>query len=289
MRSGTFWCSRNCRSHFTLQTGYVGSAGHHLFTRYQINLIDPATGKRPLSQFSQFGLKTNDGNNTFNALQVSLDRRFTHGFLWQTQYMWSHGIADSSIGAGESISFQNQACRRCDRSDTTIDVRHTTTSNAIYQLPFGAGRRFLNDHSVASAVLGGWELSGIATASSGRPVNITIRRKRQPAAGWEHGVAASGSGSRSLDLCGESDHRQLVQSGCVRGSRQGNLGQPGPEHCPRAGLLRDRYGAAEEVPVTERIGLNFRAEAFNLFNHPIYANPSGNLFVRAALEGSHRF
>jgi len=84
----------------------------------------------------------NDANNHFNALQVSLQRSFTTGWLWQTQYMWSHGITDGSVGAGESIAVQNASCCACDRSSTNYDVRHTVTINSIYQLPFGPGRRY---------------------------------------------------------------------------------------------------------------------------------------------------
>ena len=88
-----------------------------------VNLIDPATGKRPLSGFGSFGLKSNDGNNSFSALQASVERRFVNGLLFQMNYMWSHGITDSSIGAGESVSFQNQSCRACDHSDTSQTLR----------------------------------------------------------------------------------------------------------------------------------------------------------------------
>ncbi|MDX6710842.1 MAG: hypothetical protein QOH96_1858, partial [Blastocatellia bacterium] len=162
---------------FVAEVGYVGSAGHHLFTRYTVNLINPVTGKRPLAGFGSFGLKTNDGNNNFNALQASLKRRFVNGLLLQTNYMWSHGITDSSIGAGESVAFQNQNCRACDRSDSNIDVRHTITTNVIYQLPFGAGREYLNSGGLASHIFGGWELAGIAFARTGLPLNITVTRK----------------------------------------------------------------------------------------------------------------
>ena len=161
---------------FQVQAGYVGSEGHHLFDRYQVNLITPATGTRPLSNFSQFGLKANDANDNFNALQLSVNRRLTNGLLWQTQYMWSHGITDASIGAGESVSFQNMSCRACDRSSSPYDVRHTVTTNAIYHLPFGPGNHFLSQRSLLSNILGGWELSGIATARTGQPINITLRR-----------------------------------------------------------------------------------------------------------------
>jgi len=257
---------------FQLQTGYIGSAGRHLFTRYQINRIDPLTGKRPLAQFSQFGLKTNDGNNTFNALQVTLERRFTNGFLWQTQYMWSHGIADSSIGAGESLTFQNQSCRACDRSDTNIDVRHTTTSNAIYKLPFARNSR----------ILGGWELSGIGTASSGRPVNITLSRRANQ-------LLDGNTGSQRPNLVpGQSIYaaNQTINNwfnpaafAIPAAGTWGNLGRyvgRGPGYYEIDTALQKRFA------LTERIGLNFRTEAFNLFNHPIFNNPSGSIGANPA-------
>ena len=90
--------------------------------------------------------------------------------------MWSHGITDASNGSGESVSIQNMACRACDRSSTSMDVRHTMTTNFVYDLPFGRGKQFLTS-GTASRVFGGWELSGIVTARSGLPVNITMSRK----------------------------------------------------------------------------------------------------------------
>ena len=72
-------------------------------------------------------------------MQISLQRRFTSGFLWQTQYMWSHGIADASIGAGESLASRIRRAAPAIAATPGIDVRHTMTSNAIYQLPFGKG------------------------------------------------------------------------------------------------------------------------------------------------------
>jgi len=137
------------------QVGYVGSEGHHLFDRETVNLIDPATGLRTLPQFASFGLKSNNGNNNFNALQVSVQRRFTNSWLWQTQYMWSHSISDASGGAGESFAYQNQACRACDRSNSGFDVRHTMITNSVYQLPFGKGAKYFNYGGLASQVFCG--------------------------------------------------------------------------------------------------------------------------------------
>ena len=62
--------------------------------------------------------------------------------LRQTEYQWSKGIADGSIGAGEGIAVENVSCRACDRSVSPFDVRHNLMTSAVYQLPFGTGRPF---------------------------------------------------------------------------------------------------------------------------------------------------
>src|SRR5262249_57956243 len=119
-----------------------------------------------------FGLKSNVGNNNFNALQASVERRFVNGLLFQMNYMWSHGITDASIGSGESVAFQNQSCRACDRSSTNIDVRHTVTINGVYQLPFGPGKMFLSGNSIASQILGAWTLPAIPSPPTALPINL---------------------------------------------------------------------------------------------------------------------
>ncbi len=271
-----FMVQREIAKDFVAQVGYTGSQGHHLFDKYTVNLIDPVTGKRPLAGFGSFGMKANDGNNNFNALQASLQRRFVRGLLLQANYMWSHGIADASIGSGESVTFQDMACRACDRSSTNIDVRHTFVMNGIYQLPFGHGKPFLNGSGLLSQLVSGWELAGIATARTGLPVNLTVSRK----------TAALPDGNTS------SQRPDLVPGVPIYAANQtinqwfnpaafavpangtwGNLGRyiaNGPGNYEIDSSLQKRFR------VTERLGINFRAAGYNLLNHPQYANPSGN-------------
>lgn len=262
---------------FIGQAGYVGSAGRHLFTRYQVNLIDPATGQRPLSQFSQFGLKANDGNNSFNALQLSLERRFSNGFSWETQYMWSHGITDASIGAGESVAFENQACRVCDRSSSPYDVRHTTTTNAIYSLPWGPGRSFLNRRGILPAIVGGWELSGLLTASTGRPIDITINRSASQ-------LPDGNTASQRPDLvpgvplyAAHQTTGRWFNPAAFATPAQGTWGNLGRYAARGPGYYEIDTALQKQFIVTERLALHLRAEAFNLLNHPIYEDPSSNL------------
>jgi hypothetical protein len=263
-------------SGFVAQAGYVGSEGHHLFSKYQVNLVDPATGVRPLPQFSQFGFKTNDGNSNFHALQASLQRRFTNGWLWQTQYMWSHSITDASVGAGESVSFQNMQCRACDRSDSPNDVRHTITINSVYDLPFGRGRRYLTNGLIGK-VVGGWDLSGIASASTGRPVNITIKRKASQ-------VLDGNTSSQRPDLvpgvsiypAGGSTVNDWFNPDAFAVPAKGTWGNLGRNIARGPGYYEIDTALQKSIPVSEHAGLSFRASAFNLFNHPAFGDPASN-------------
>ncbi|SPF34274.1 conserved exported hypothetical protein [Candidatus Sulfopaludibacter sp. SbA4] len=260
---------------FVAQVGYVGGEGHHLFTRYTINLINPLTGTRPLPNFSSFGLKANDGNNNFNALQASLQRRFVRGLLFQMNYMWSHGITDGSIGSGESVSFQDQSCRACDRSSTNIDVRHTLTTNAIYELPFGRGKRFLNG-GLGSQIFGGWELAGIVGARTGLPVNITITRKAATL------PDQNASGQRPNYVAGQPIYAvdqsitDWFNKAAFATPANGTWGDLGRYIANGPGTYEIDSSLQKRFRLTEKLGLNIRAAGYNLFNHPQYANPSGN-------------
>jgi len=264
------------------QVGYTGSEGHHLFDRYTTNLINPATGKRPLAGFGSFGLKANDGNDNFNSMQVLLSRRFVRGLLFQMNYMWSHGITDASIGSGESVAIQDMACRACDRSSTNIDVRHNMTANAIYELPFGRGKQFLTGDT-ASKFLGGWELAGIGTARTGLPVNITMTRKA--------GALPDGNTS--------SQRPNLVPGVPIYAANQtinnwfnpaafalpanGTWGNLGRYIANGPGMFEIDSSLQKRFKITERLALNFRAAAYNLLNHPVFKAPSGSI---GSLTGS---
>ena len=261
---------------FVGQVGYIGSEGHKLFSSQPVNLIDPLTGTRPLPQFGRFNVKGNNANSSFHALQASLERAYANGFLWQTQYMWSHSIIDGSVGAGESVSFEDPNCRVCDRSDSPYDVRQTSTSNFIYDLPIGPGRRYLQS-GILGRVIGGWALSGIFTASTGRPINITVSRSSSD---FANGYASNQRpdfvpgvpiypANQTIDNWLNPAAFAVPPAG-VRGNL-GRYAARGPGYWEADTALEKR------IPIVENLSLSFRAEAFNVFNHPIYGNPESNL------------
>jgi hypothetical protein len=191
--------------------------------------------------------------------------------------MWSHAITDGSIGAGEAVSVQNNSCLSCDRSSTNEDVRHTLTSNAVYQLPFGQGRRFLND-GVAGKIVGGWDLSGIMTARSGLPVNITITRKANVMLdGITSGQRPNRIPGVSLTPAGGSTLNNWFSFAPFAVPAKNTWGNA-PRYFGRGpGNYEIDTALSKRTELFEHGGLTFRAEAFNLFNHPMFGNPSGGL------------
>src|SRR5215470_8294859 len=249
------------------QVGYVGSAGHHLFTRHTINLIDPVTGKRPLAGFGSFGLKSNVGNNNFNALQASLERRFVNGLLFQANYMWSHAITDASIGSGESVTFQNMSCRACDRSSSSTDVRHVVTINGVYQLPFARSHRFL----------GGWEIAGIASARTGLPVNVAVSRT---ASALPDGNTSSQRPNLVPGVplyAANQSINNWFNAAAFSAPANGSWGNLGRYIANGPGAFEIDSSLQKRFHVSERFALNFRAAAFNLLNHPEFKTPGASV------------
>jgi hypothetical protein len=249
------------------QVSYIGSEGHHLFSKYTINLIDPTTGQRALAGFGSFGLKTNDGNSNFNSLQASIHRRFVNGLLLQGNYMWGHAITDASIGSGEAVAIQNMACRACDRSSSSTDVRHVFTMNGVYSLPFAKQNRWL----------GGWDLAGIAYARTGLPVNITVSRSASALpdgnTSGQRPNLVPGVPIYAADQTINNWFNPAAFSAPANGA-WGNLGRyiaNGPGTWEIDSSLQKRFR------VSERVSLNFRAAAFNLMNHPQWKTPGASV------------
>jgi hypothetical protein len=251
---------------FIGQISYIGGQGHHLFSKYTVNLIDPLTGKRPLSGFGSFGLKTNDGNSTFNSLQASAQRRFVNGLLFQANYMWSHAITDASIGSGESVAFQNMSCRACDRSSSSTDVRHVFTMNGVYQLPFARHQR----------LLGGWEIAGIASARTGLPVNITVSRS---ASALPDGNTSSQRPNLVPGVPIYASNRTIdnwFNPAAFSAPANGTWGNLGRNIANGPGAFEIDSSLQKRFRVSERVALNFRAAAFNLLNHPEFKTPGAS-------------
>jgi hypothetical protein len=230
-----------------------------------------------LPTFGRVDEKRYDGNSNFNALQISLHRGVARGLNWGTEYMWSHSINDSSVGAGEGDRPQNSDCRACDRGNSSQDIRQTFTSNWVYELPFGHGQKYLTG-GPAARILGGWELSGIWTMRTGRPLNISMSRStndlpdgnsRNPRPNLVPGVSIYPAGGSTFD-----NWFNPAAFSAPASRTWGNLGRM-IARGPGAGQVD--FALQKINRITEGKTITFRIEAFNITNRTQPGNPGATL------------
>lgn len=200
-----------------LTAGFVGSQGRNLFLRSIANRILPGQtaiadgtslpagvgvinrtnaggqvvavntvrefsivsgGSSVLNPFAEIDTKTSGGHDTYQALQMSLGRRFSKGLTLNSQYTFSSSIGNTS-GTNEARTAANNARATSefdyDTGYNNFDVRHTFNLSALYDLPFGKGTKH-DFGGVGNAILGNWEVGTIVNARSGIPLEIGIVR-----------------------------------------------------------------------------------------------------------------
>lgn len=129
-------------------------------------------------------LLTNDALSNYNSLQVELRRRFTQGLYFQANYTFSKTLVNS-IG-GDQFYFEpylDNNNKNLDNQRADGDQTHVFNINGVYQLPFGKGKWLLNNGGIMDKIFGGWEISGLATFTTGAPINILDPRGTYNTAG----------------------------------------------------------------------------------------------------------
>ena len=267
---------------------YLGIKGTHLFRRTYVNLIDPATGLRLLgAQYpSQIDYKNNQGMSIFHALQINVVRSFHHGLFLSGNYMYSHALDDGSVGAGESLSAENVSCFRCEYGNSAFDVRHSANASLVYNLPVGIGRRYLRSNRLLDVFLGGWSVDSLLSARSGLPVNITVSRSSSALADGNN------QNQRPNRVPGQSIYlgkgiRSWLNPAAFRLPAAGTWGNLERNAAVGPTLWQDDAAAEKVFHLTERNGLIFRAEAFNLFNRAQYGQPNSTLSTAKCTAASN--
>jgi hypothetical protein len=264
---------------FTASVSYVGNEGADLMNRAYTNLINPLTGQRPYPAFGQIEIRGNNSNSSFEALQTSLQRRFHKGLLFSFNYMLSHAINDASLGSGVEDDFpENVSCRACDRASSDEDARQSFSAYGVYELPFGAGKRWASEPGALRTLLGGWQLNAIAGGRTGLPVNITVTRSstalpdgnagnQRP--NYVPGVSLTPPGGST-----PSDWINLAAFSVPAAGTWGNLGRNafrGPA------LWQMDTALSRRIRLRERASLDLRGEMFNVLNRAQYGNPMANI------------
>jgi hypothetical protein len=270
----TFQIQHEVARDTTVQVTYVGSEGAHLWTNTTLNGVNPATGVRPYSGFSSISYSTTNGVSSFHALQTGLQRRLSTGLLISASYQWSHAIDDGAVGGAEAIVPENVACRSCEKGDSMFDVRSYFSASSLWQIPVGHGHRILgNSSTFVNSLLGGWQLGMIGTAKTGLPLNVTISRSASALPDQLN------SNQRPNYVLGQSLYpanqspQDWLNAAAFVLPANGTWGNAGRNLVRAPGIWQLDTSLQKRFMLRERIGLSFRAEAFNIFNRAQYGSP----------------
>ncbi|MPY89673.1 MAG: hypothetical protein GEU99_17345 [Luteitalea sp.] len=219
---------------------------------------------RPFPQFDEVNTTTNEGSSWYHALQVDLQRRFAGGYTLGGNYTFSRFT--------ETLDFLNGADPAPSEFIGIHDVPHRVTLNGIWELPFGEGRRFAaRAHPIVSTLIGGWQISGIYTYQMGRPIQ-----------NW--GNLIFNGNPRDIALPGSERTVERwfnTEAGFERRSDQ-QLGSNVRTFPMRFDFLRTPPINNVDLSIIKntRVGfgntLQFRLEALNALNHPLFNSPNIN-------------
>jgi outer membrane receptor protein involved in Fe transport len=220
-------------------------------------------------------------NSIYHALQLTAEKRYSNGLQFLVSYTWSKSIDDSSnadtnvtwLGSFDSLQDPNKPW--LERSLSSFDIPHVIQFSYSYDLPFGHGRPLLGSMPRwAEAIVGGWKTNGIWRISAGRPLNFTVA----------DGVALPTYGTQRPNIVGTPkrntgsdwvDH-YFVNDSVFQRPDDFTLGNAprtmGNVRSPRAFTADLSLG--KEFPIHEEMNLEFRIEASNAFNHPVFAAPN---------------
>lgn len=259
------------------QVAYFGTSASHSMSDSTTNGINPSTGTRPYAGYSTMEYKGFTNHGSTHALQTGLQRSFSTGLLLSVNYEWSHSINNGGIGGGESDRPQNVNCIPCERSDSDQDMRSYFTASSIWQLPVGRGHALLGGASrITDLFLGGWQLSTIASARSGLPLNVTINRD---ASSLPDQLNINQRPDRIPGIPLYPSHKtpgNWLNPAAFAVPADGTWGNLRRNAVRAPGVWQIDPSIKKRFAVTERIGVNFRAEAFNVLNSAQYGQPATN-------------
>lgn len=247
-------------------------------------------------QFSTNAYITNFGKSRYDGLLVSLQKRFSHGLQFDINYTYSHSSDNNSsvsntVAGGLIFDVRNT---NLGSAPSDFDIRHLVNANAIWELPFGRGKWIGSGvSSWVDQIIGGWQLSGIFTYRSGLRFDVDTNSfpvsyvQESPAVLIGGASAVRGninSSGTSINFFGDAAAAAAARA-AFRNVRMGETGS-------RNALLGPSFwnadiGLAKNFTLPwEGHRLQLRMDAFNAFNHNVFANPGVSLFTGASTFGN---
>jgi outer membrane receptor protein involved in Fe transport len=274
MQQWNFAVQTELMRNLSLDVAYVGNkTTHQQLISVPDNVPSPGPGtiqtRRPYPQWGQFSLGMSNGNATYNALQVKVERRFAAGYQILASFTHSKCMDEgSNQSAPLTVNLLSANHAVCD-----YDLPNNLTVSSLYELPFGSGRHFLGQaNRFVNGLLGGWEIAGIFMARSGLPFTPTISSDN----------ANTGIGGQRPDVVGDSSVPNRTPNlwfnpAAFAIPARFTYGSGGRNILRSDGLTELDMTLKKSFVVTESKRLEFRAEAFNITNTPTFSAPNATI------------
>jgi hypothetical protein len=300
-----------------LDIAYVGNHGLHLqgfvnANQFNPNVITAGKFTRPYANWpSDITEAYNEFYSNFNSLQVKYEQRMVAGLTLLNSFTWEHSLDNASASLeGNTPSPQDGNNLAADYGQSDYNLPIANITSLVYELPFGHGRQFLSSaNPVVDSVLGGWQISAINTAQAGTPFNITYSPSGAQALSPQISATyrganeyrpdripgqpvTNGTGLRATNGTGYVDYinvNAFVDPPNKDGA--GNLLSPfgnasrNPGRTPPFNETDLALNKKFATPI-EGLGIEFRAEFYNVFNHTNYYLP-GALSVQGTTTGTY--
>ncbi len=286
-----------------LTTGYAGSRGNHILVAGNDLNADSPTACGTVAGYTlgclpggvpyvypynppnsnAISLFGDVGDTSYDSLQVKAETKTPkHGLYALFAYTWSHTFDNGlSDGLGSLLSapyFPLPNWRSLDWSLSQINLANSFTGSVIYDLPFGRGKQFGSSwNNVTNTVLGGFQLTLIERISSGFPVPL-IDTNNQSGVFFENGGNDNNwNRPDQVNGCNPSNaaHSKLqwVNASCFVAPPAGELGDAARVPVIGPDFVNTDVSVIKQFALPKEMGLNFRAEFFNLFNHAQFGLP----------------
>jgi len=251
-----------------LESAFVGNRGVKLTMIRTFNSVDRVTGVRPNPNLGSGDYVDDSQNSVYYSWQSSLRKRFGNHLSADFHYTWGKGLSYTggdlgAVATGDSINtVQNFWNWRAERGPSAGDITHSFAASAVYELP-----RFSNMNVLARSVIGGWQLSSVFTAASGQALLLSQTSSISPSRpDYIGGDAITGNYTDTLQYLAPAVFARVplnsVTGGTIRPGNVGNGAIRGP------GRWNDDLSLGKNFHLfKERIVFQFRADAFNVFNH----------------------
>ena len=245
-----------------------------------------SAGGLPFPDFGEgSSLAVTNGNSYYHSLQTKLEKRFSGGLNFLATYTYSKTMTDAGdlLNGGSTQGFRAPDVKgvgiHYDYGLAAFDIRHVFHLSGGYELPFGKGKRFLNGGGASDKIAGGWSVNTSVVLQGGQPITLNCPSGTNAGGGCYDTLVSGQSPKLGIKLVkglpyyfGNAAAFSQPAACTALPCPLSTLGGPATQ-ISGPGFKRMDFAAFKDIHLSERYLLQFRAEVFNLFNHPNFNAP----------------